>query len=104
MNRVAFDNLVAERLNSIHPDTPSDRCAWCDRAETRSNILLPIGVGARHAWLHDDCWALWREGLRKAAIEALAAMGIVEPSKDEALGERGSRHDRRTLRGRQLRR
>ena len=23
------------------------------------------GVGARHAWLHPDCWAPWREGRRK---------------------------------------
>ena len=44
-------------------------------------LLLPIGVGARHAWLHDGCWALWREGRRKAAIEALAVMGIVEPAQ-----------------------
>ena len=44
-------------------------------------LLLPIGVNARHAWLHDCCWALWREGRRRAAIEALAAMGIVEPAQ-----------------------
>ena len=83
--RAAYDIVVVDFLNATHPDTDPNRCACCGRAETPSNILLPIGVGARHAWLHDDCWALWRAGRRRAAIEALAAMGIVEPPKDEAL-------------------
>ena len=82
--RVAFDIVLVEFLNATHPDTDPNRCACCGRAETPSNILLPIGVGARHAWLHHDCWALWRAGRRRVAIETLAAMGIVEPSKDEA--------------------
>ena len=30
------------------------------------------------------CCAPWREARRNAAIEALAALGIVEPPKDEA--------------------
>ena len=38
--------------------------------------LLPIGVGARHAWLHSDCWTLWRERRRTEANAMLAGMGI----------------------------
>ena len=31
------------------------------------------------------CREVWRQGRRKAAVQTLAGMGIVEPSKDEAL-------------------
>ena len=78
--RVAYEIVLVEYLNATHPETEPSRCAECGRAETTNETLLPIGVGARHAWLHDDCWALWRAGLRKAAIEALAAMWIVGPA------------------------
>jgi hypothetical protein len=74
--RVAFQIVLVEFLNRTYPDTPSDRCAWCDRPETRDSILLPIGVGARHAWLHSGCWTLWRERRRAEAIARLAEAGI----------------------------
>ena len=83
--RAAFDIVLVEFLNRTHPDTDPNRCAWCGKRETPDAILLPMGVGARHAWLHSGCCAPWREGQRNAAAEALAAMGIAEPSKDEAL-------------------
>jgi hypothetical protein len=76
-----------DRLNSRHP---SGRCAWCGRPETPDATLLLIGAGARHTWLHASCCALWREGQRNAAAEALAIMGIVEPS------QRNYPRDRRT--------
>jgi hypothetical protein len=76
----AFDIVLVEFLNATHSDTDPSRCVWCGRPETPEAALLPIGVGARHAWLHDDCWAPWREARRKAAIETLAAMGIGEPA------------------------
>jgi hypothetical protein len=79
--RVACEMVLVERLNAAHPDTDPNRCAHCGRSETPDAILLPMGVGVRHAWLHSDCWATWREARRRAAIEALAAMGI------------GARHD-----------
>jgi hypothetical protein len=63
-----------------HPDTDQNRCAWCGQLETPAEILLPMGVGARHSWLHDCCWAEWREGRRAEAIAMLAGMGIAEPS------------------------
>ena len=77
--RAAFDSLLVERLNATHPDTLSDRCAHCGRLETSGAALKPIGWGARHAWLQDDCWAAWREARRRVAIAELAAMGIVRP-------------------------
>ena len=48
-------------------------CAWCGKSE-RDGTLLPA-VGARHAWLHPNCWAAMARGAQ-AAIETLAAMGI----------------------------
>ena len=78
--RAAFDIVLVEFLNATHPDTDPLRCAWCGKPETAGAVLLPIGVGARHAWLHSGCWAPWREGRRKAAEKALAIMGIVEPA------------------------
>jgi hypothetical protein len=74
--RAAFDIVLVERLNATHPDTDPNRCAWCGRAETPSDALLPIGVGARHAWLHRDCWDRWRERQRTEAIAMLAEAGI----------------------------
>ncbi len=65
--RAAFGIVLVEFLNATHPDTDPLRCAWCGKPEA----LLPIGVGERHAWLHDCCWAPWREDRRKAAIETL---------------------------------
>jgi hypothetical protein len=74
--RAAFDIVLAEFLNRTHPDTDPNRCAYCRRLETPDSTLLPFGVGLRHAWLHDDCWASWRARRRGEAIDQLAAMGI----------------------------
>jgi hypothetical protein len=75
--RLAFEAVLIDWLNATHPNTPSDRCAWCGKPEAPGAALLPIGWGAHHAWLHnDDCWALWRERRRAEAIVELAAMGI----------------------------
>jgi hypothetical protein len=83
--RAAFDIVLVEFLNRTHPGTDPNRCAWCGKSETLDTILLPIGVGVRHAWLHSDCWAPWRERRRQAAIVTLAGIGIADPPKDEAL-------------------
>jgi hypothetical protein len=77
--RAAFDNLLVERMNATHPDTPSERCAHCGRPETPDATLKPIGWGVRHAWLHDRCWPEWREARRVAAIAKMATIGIVRP-------------------------
>jgi hypothetical protein len=82
--RLAYGNVVTDHLNATHPDTDPNRCAHCGRAETLDETLLPIGVGARHAWLHQHCRDPCAEARRKAAIETLAATGILMPSKDEA--------------------
>ena len=78
----AFDIILVEFLNRTHPDTDPNRCTWCGRPETADATLLPIGVGVRHAWLHPDCWAPWREGRRAQAIAALAEAGVIKPEGD----------------------
>jgi hypothetical protein len=77
--RAAFQMVLVEFLNDSHPDTDPSRCAWCGKPETPDATLLPIGVGP-HSWLHNCCWAEWREGRRAEAIAMLAGMGITEPS------------------------
>ena len=52
----AYENTIVDCLNATHPDTLSDRCAHCGKRERPDAILLPLGVGIRHAWLHPDCW------------------------------------------------
>jgi hypothetical protein len=74
--RVAFEIALINRLNATHPNTDPSRCAHCARPETPDAALLPIGCGERHAWLHSDCWTLWRERRRAAAIAALAEAGV----------------------------
>ena len=74
--REAFDIVLVEFLNRTHPDTDPNRCAWCGKPETLDAILLPIGVGIRHARLHPDCWAPWRARRRAEAIDQLGAIGI----------------------------
>ena len=56
----AYENTIVDCLNATHPDTLSDRCAHCGKRERPDATLLLMGWGARHAWLHSDCWAAWR--------------------------------------------
>jgi hypothetical protein len=77
----AFENTVVNHLNATFPDTLSDRCAHCGKRETSDAILLPIGAGARHAWLHQLCRDPWADERRPAAVAELAAMGIAAPAK-----------------------
>jgi hypothetical protein len=74
--RAAFETVLINRLNAIHPDTDPSRCAHCARPETPDATLLPVGWGERHAWLHDACWAPWRERRRAEAIAARAEAGV----------------------------
>jgi hypothetical protein len=76
----AFKHVLIEYLNATHPDTDPNRCAHCRGPETPDATPLPIGVGERHAWLHQRCRDRWAESRRKAAVEALAAIGIREPA------------------------
>jgi hypothetical protein len=80
----AFRHIVIEYLNETHPNTDPRVCAHCGGRDLPLTPTLPFGVGNRHAWLDQHCAQAWREGRRKAAIEKLAGMGIVEPPKDEA--------------------
>jgi hypothetical protein len=74
--RAAFDIILVEFLNRTHPDTDPSRCAHCARVETPDATLQPIGWGARHTWLHQECWTPWRERRRAEAIAALAEAGV----------------------------
>jgi hypothetical protein len=81
----AFRHIVIEYVNETHPDTDPHVCAHCRGPDLPLTPTLPFGIGDRHTWLHQRCRDRWGEARRKAAIEMLAAMGITEPSKDEAL-------------------
>jgi hypothetical protein len=76
--KVAFANTVTAFLDASLPNTDQNRCAHSGSSE-RPNDLRPMGGGARHSWVHSDCWKAWSERRRAGAIEALAAMGIVSP-------------------------
>jgi hypothetical protein len=76
--RAAYDIVLVEFLNATHPDTDPNRCARCGKRETRDATLLPFGVGIRHAWLHPDSWAPWRERRWAKAEENLAHLGIAK--------------------------
>jgi hypothetical protein len=58
--RFAFEAVLIDWLNATHPDKLSDRCAHCGKRERPDAVLLPIGVGIRHTWLHRNCWVAWR--------------------------------------------
>jgi hypothetical protein len=74
-----YTDKATERLDAGIVDTPSDNCARCDWLDTKDAALLPMGVGARHAWLHSRCRYLWAERRRADAVVTLARLGIVEP-------------------------
>jgi hypothetical protein len=75
----AYEAVLIEFLNATHPDTPSDRCAHCVKLEESGAPLLPIGLGVRHTWLHNDCWEQWRARRRDRAEDELARLGVVKP-------------------------
>jgi hypothetical protein len=75
----AFRHIVIEYLNETHPDTDPRFCAHCRGRDLPLTPTVPYGVGKRHAWLDPRCRDPWAEARRKAAVEALAAMGIRRP-------------------------
>jgi hypothetical protein len=80
--RVAYEIVLVDRLNDTHPNTPSNRCAWCGLTEAGPGDLRPFGTDTRGvAWLHPDlCWRLWSEKRRAEAVAALREIGIAELS------------------------
>lgn len=78
----AYDHVLVLYLNETHPNTDSNACAWCHQAETPNATLLPYGSGSRHAWLHQRCRDPWAAARRKAAVEALAALGITKEARE----------------------
>jgi hypothetical protein len=76
--RAAYEQVLITFLNKTYPDTSAHACAECAGPDTPAAQLLPFGVGERHTWLHQRCWAAWRERRRNEAIAVLAAIGIVE--------------------------
>jgi hypothetical protein len=77
--REAFSHLVVEYANATHSNTDPRVCAWCSKPDLPLTPTMPFGVGERHAWLHQRCRDQWAEARRKAAVEALAAIGIRGP-------------------------
>jgi hypothetical protein len=72
----AFEHCIVEWLNANPCSSPAGRCTWCGKPETPGAIVLPFGVGERHAWLHSDCWPAWHQSRRAEATMALRTMGI----------------------------
>jgi hypothetical protein len=81
--REAFQHLVVEHLNATHPNTDHRICAYCRGPDLPLTPTLPIGVDPNHTWLHCRCVEPWRQNRRAAALEAMAAMGVAEPSHDD---------------------
>jgi hypothetical protein len=77
--RLAFEAVLVDRLNAVFPDTRSDRCAHCGRPETLDAVLLLLGYGAFHSWLHADRRERWRNDRRAKAIAELASAGVIKP-------------------------
>ena len=74
--RAAYEILLVEFLNAPIPTPIRAAALIAARVETPDATLQPIGWGARHTWLHPDCWAPWRERRRAEAIAALAEAGV----------------------------
>ena len=80
----AFRHIVIEYLNETHPATDPRVCAHCRGPDLPLTPILAVW-GRRSSYVASS--ALSRpmgRGRRMAAVETLAAMGIMEPSKDEA--------------------
>jgi hypothetical protein len=76
----AFKHVVIEYMDETHPDTDPRVCAHCHGPNLPLTPTVPIGVGERHAWLHQRCWEPWSERRRAEAVVALAKMGIIAPT------------------------
>jgi hypothetical protein len=92
--RAAFEIVLIEFLNATHSATDPNCCAWCGKPEGGSDILLPIGVGIHHAWLHSICVEPWRSRRREVAVAELATMKI-EDSRGTASEASASPHQGR---------
>jgi hypothetical protein len=79
--REAFQHVVVEYLNEIHPDTDPRVCAHCGSPDLPLTRTLPFGVGERHAWLHHGCWVPWRAQRRVKAENDLARLSVVKPGE-----------------------
>jgi hypothetical protein len=80
LNAPLTTNFSLTFLNKTHPNTSPDACAECGKPETPDETLLPFGLGARHAWLHSNCWGPWRAQRRVRAEDDLARLGVVRPT------------------------
>jgi hypothetical protein len=79
----AFECCVVEWLNRNPTSSGAGRCSWCGQPENHGAVVVPYGTEpGTHAWLHTECWPAWQEFRRSQAREALARMGIGEPSDD----------------------
>jgi hypothetical protein len=76
----AFEHCIVEWLNANPCSSPAGRCTWCGKPETPGAMVLPFGVGERHAWIHAECWPAWHQSRRAEAAIALRSMDIAPGS------------------------
>ncbi len=75
----AYGACVIDWLNQNLEPSPPHACAHCGAAASSTSIVLPFGT-ERHTWLHNECWAAWRERRHRLAERELASAGIAKPS------------------------
>ena len=74
----AYESCVLEWLNQNPGPSEPGRCAWCDKTEATSGMVVPFGTTTHgHRWLHSHCWANWYEHRRSEATIALEVMGVM---------------------------
>ncbi len=76
---LAFESCIVEWLNRNPAPSDPERCAWCGEPDVSGSAVLPFGAKQyEHTWLHSSCWSAWYAHRREQAIEALAALGILQ--------------------------
>jgi hypothetical protein len=66
------DACIVGWLNEHPASSAPGRCAWCDRPESPSAVVVPFGTEpGTHAWLHAECWPAWHASRKAYAIAAL---------------------------------
>ena len=84
----AFACCMAEWQNRNFVPSPPGRCLRCGGGDRVYDSILPYGMESTgHVWLHSRCWPSWHAGRKAEAIAALAAMGIAEPERGDAVAD-----------------
>jgi hypothetical protein len=75
----AFNEWLKRSFDLIDVTTAPNSCAHCGKGG--DDALLPVGPNAhgRHAWIHDECYELWRNVRQMDALGALSSYGLDPP-------------------------